>query len=622
MSQSLISQSIVLGTAGHIDHGKTTLVAALTGIATDRLAEEKRRGISIELGFAHLTLPGQRRVAIIDVPGHERFVKNMLSGVTGIDIVLLIVAADEGVKPQTREHFDICRLLGIERGIVVLTKTDLADPDLLSLVELEVAELTHGTFLENAPICPVSARTGQGMPELIAAIDNLARSIPPRPTRPYPRLPIDRVFTLKGHGTVVTGTLRDASLAENAELNVYPGAQPTRVRSLQVHGGPAKSAQPGQRVAVNLANLDVASLSRGEVLAPPGAFRPVHIIDVSLELLPTAKPLKDRAPVHFHSGTMESEAEVRLLSHQRQIAPNSSAFARLVLKNETLLLPGDRFILRSFSPVHTIAGGQVLDLHFGTKRLKRAAQAERLREWATLTPAQRSQRLVAEHPLGLAESELLPRLAITPQDLDPSLLRAANWLITPEHLAALEEKLHQRLAQHHKAKPLEAGLSREAARSELLAVAPAALLDLLLSRSKNIVAEGDHLRLKTHQVKMAGAEDAAAQRIEAAFREAGLLVPSVDEVLKGTSLPPPQAKSVLALLLRTGQLVRVSPDLIYHRDALHSLKQLIQSKKGQRFGVPEFKDWTGASRKFAIPLLEYLDREKCTRRDGDQRIAL
>ena len=617
-----MSQSLILGTAGHIDHGKTTLVAALTGIDTDRLAEEKRRGISIELGFAHLQLPSQRRVAIVDVPGHERFVKNMLSGVTGIDMVLLVIAADESVKPQTREHFDICRLLGIQRGIIVLTKTDLVDPDILSLVQLEVADLIQGTFLESAPICPVSARSGAGLPELLAAIESTAQSIPPRPTRKHPRLPIDRVFTLKGHGTVVTGTLRDAPLQEAAELTVYPSLRGTRIRSLQVHGGPAKSAPPGARVACNLTDLEVSDLTRGEVLAPKNAYRPVQTIDVSLEVLPTAKPIKDRAPLHFHSGTMESEAEIRLLSNQKQIAPGANAYARIVLKNETLLLPGDRFILRSFSPVHTIAGGEVLDLHFASKRLKRLRQSERLAAWSKMTPAERSRSLVAESSLGCAEPDILIRLAIDPNQIDPRLLRAGPWLITPQQLSALEAKLRSRLAQHHKDKPLEAGLSREAARTELLPQAPPALLDLLLSRAPNIVAEGDHLRLKTHQVKMAGAEDAAARKIAAAFLQAGLLVPSVEEVLKSTTLPIPQAKAVLALLLRSGQLVRVSPDLVYHRDALQSLKQLIQSKKGQRFGVPEFKDWTGASRKFAIPLLEYLDREKCTRRDGDQRIAI
>lgn len=622
MSPSPLHAPIVVGTSGHIDHGKTSLVAALTGIDTDRLAEEKRRGISIELGFAHLTLPSQRRIAIVDVPGHERFVKNMLSGVTGMDLVLLVIAADESIKPQTREHFDICRLLGVQRGIIVLTKTDLVDQDLLALVQLEVAELVQGTFLESAPVCPVSARTGAGLPDLIAALDRSAASLPPRPQRPYPRLPLDRVFTLKGHGTVVTGTLRDAPLTAPAELMVYPSGKTTRLRSIQVHGGPAPSAAPGSRVALNLAGLDVSDLSRGEVLAPPAVFRCVQTIDVSLEVLPTAKPIKDRAPVHFHSGTMECEAEIRLLSQQKQIAPASSAFARLVLSQPTLLLPGDRFILRSFSPVHTIAGGQILDLHFASQRLKRLGQAERLALWATQTPAQRSLALVSATPFGLPLSEVLLRLAIDASQLDPSLLTADHWLLTPQQLATADAQLQKLLAQHHKAKPLEPGLSREAARAELLPQAPPAVFDLLLARSPHIVAQADHLRLKTHQVKLGGQEDAAAQKIAAAFLQAGLLVPSVDEVLQSTQLPLPQAKAVLALLLRSGVVVRVSPDLVYHRDALQSLKQLIQSKKGQRFGVPEFKDWTGASRKFAIPLLEYLDREKCTRRDGDQRLAL
>ena len=364
---------IVVGTAGHIDHGKTALVKALTGIDADRLEEEKRRGITIDLGFAHLQLTPALRLGFVDVPGHERFVRNMLAGVGGIDLVLFVIAADESIKPQTREHFDICRLLGIPRGIVALTKSDLVDDDILGLVRLEVEELVAGSFLQDAPIVPVSSTTGAGLDELRAALARVAAAAPEKDARGHFRLPIDRAFTIKGFGTVVTGTLVSGEVRAEQEVELYPAGRRLRVRGVQVHGSTSGRAVAGQRTAVNLADIEPSDVARGDVLSRPGRFHPVRRIDCRLDLLASARALKHRAPVHFHSGTAEIEAEVRLLDGLTALKPGASAYAQIVLREPTLLLPGDRFIVRRFSPVVTIGGGVVLDI--GERRYRKAESA-------------------------------------------------------------------------------------------------------------------------------------------------------------------------------------------------------------------------------------------------------
>src|SRR4051812_18701733 len=364
---------IIVGTAGHIDHGKTALVKALTGIDADRLEEENRRGITIDLGFAHLDLTPSLRLGFIDVPGHERFVKNMLAGVGGIDLLLFVIAADESIKPQTREHFEICRLLGIRRGIIALTKADLVDDDILGLVRLEVDELVSGSFLEGAPVVPVSSVTGAGLDDLRRELARVAAGVGEKNPAGYFRLPIDRVFSVKGFGTVATGTLISGSVAKEQEVEVYPAGRRLRVRGVQVHGSKAEHAVAGQRTALNLADIEPAELTRGDVLSEPGRFRAVKQVDCRLDLLPSAKALKHRAPVHFHHGTAEIEAEVRLLDGRARLEPGGTAYARIVLRDATLLLPGDRFIIRMFSPVMTIGGGVVVDL--GEHRYRKGEDA-------------------------------------------------------------------------------------------------------------------------------------------------------------------------------------------------------------------------------------------------------
>lgn len=615
-------KNIIVGTAGHIDHGKTTLVKALTGIDTDRLKEEKERGISIELGFANLKTDSGARISFVDVPGHERFVRNMLAGVTGIDLVLFVVAADEAIKPQTKEHFEICRLLGIERGIIALTKADLVDADWLELVRMELEDFVRGSFLEGAPILPVSAPTGAGLADLIAAIQRISTDMAPRNLARPARLPIDRAFVMKGHGTVVTGTLKEGRLQVDSEVRLYPGSTSARVRGIQVHGQAVKEAQAGQRTAVNLAGVEVSEIERGFVAGPAGMFEPVEIFDAEVELLRDAPVLRDRVRLHFHTGTTEVAAELRVLTEARRAEPGARTWARLVTDHPVLVLPGDRFILRGASPLITVAGGTVMELHLGRPRLRRKGAIERLANWKQLDAVGRMRQLVGERPLGMDQRDLQLRLGFAVEQAHPELERIGSWWIAVANLKRIAAKLVDQLRAHHREKPLEVGLSREYLRSLLLPAAPAGVMDAVLRHAPAVKPEGDLLRLESHKVKLEANEDAASQRIEAAFQQAGLAVPALDEVLKSTGLDAAKSKSILALLLRESRLVRVGPDLVFHAEPLRQLRQLLQARRGQSFGVVEFKDWTGVSRKYAIPLLEYFDRERVTRRSGDLRIIL
>ena len=616
---------IIVGTAGHIDHGKTALVRALTGIDTDRLKEEKERGISIDLGFAHLDLSENLRLGLIDVPGHERFIKNMLAGVGGIDLVLFVIAADESIKPQTREHFDICMLLGIRRGIVVLTKADLAGADFLELVRLEVDEFVRGSFLENAPVVSVSSITGAGIDLLRAEIVKLAAEIPARETSQYFRLPIDRVFTMRGFGAVVTGTLISGAVQVEQEIAVFPGAIRARVRGLEVHGASVREAVAGQRTALNLAGVEASDLHRGMTLAETGRFRATTRIDCSFDLLASAKPLKHRAPVHFHAGSAEVEAEVRAVHGGDAFQPGSRGFARFVLKEPLLLLPGDRFIVRMFSPVVTIGGGTVLDIE-----PPRRGTSDRLVTLAGSAATDKVALLVSESRYGLDLAELVARTGMLEADLKkaaatPRLIvfeAPQFWVLDAQWAAKTIDAVHEHLKQFHRQNPLLAGALKEELRGRIVPGAPPWLLDALIARSKTLAAESETVRLALHKVSLKEDEAQASAKIESAFRSAGLAVPALQEVLAKSGMEPSRARTILQLLLRDKRLVRVSEDLVFHSSALDSLRALLASKKGARFAVPEFKDWTGISRKYAIPLLEFLDRERVTRREGDSRVVL
>jgi selenocysteine-specific elongation factor len=623
--KSVEMKNIIIGTAGHIDHGKTALVRALTGIDTDRLKEEKQRGISIDLGFAHLKLSENLRLAFVDVPGHERFIKNMLAGVGGIDLVLFVIAADESIKPQTREHFDICRLLDIRNGIIVLTKSDLADPDFIELVRLEADEFVRGSFLEGSSVVAVSSTTGAGLAELRAEIEKLATSIREKDSSHYFRLPIDRAFSMRGFGTVVTGTLVSGTVRLEQEVDLHPSGRRIRIRGIQVHGSSVAQASAGQRTALNIAGVETSELQRGMHLAEAGRFQTTRQIDCSFDLLPSAKPLKHRAPVHFHSGTAEVEAEVRRLRGTDPLRPGARDYVRFLLSEPLLLLPGDRFIVRMFSPVVTIGGGVVLDI-----AAPRRAPLERLRILETAPASERIALLVSESRYGMGMPELVARTSMLEADIQTACA-AAELLILhspqfrvldPAWVAAQLEQMHQTLKQFHRRNPLLAGLSKEELRGKQLPGAPQGLLDSLLALSKTLAVDGETVRLASHKISLERDEEEASAKIESAFRAAGLAVPSMQEVLAKSGVEPARARTILQLLLRDKKLIRVSDELVFHPSALQSLRQLLAQKKGQKFAVPEFKDWTGISRKYAIPLLEFLDRERITKRDGDTRTIL
>jgi selenocysteine-specific elongation factor len=599
---------VIAGTAGHIDHGKTALVKALTGVDTDRLEEEKRRGISIDLGFAHLDLGNGLRLGLVDVPGHERFIRNMLAGASGIDLVLLVVAADESIKPQTREHFDICRLLAIRGGVIAITKSDLVTADALDLVRLEIEEFVAGSFLEDAAIVPVSSVTGAGLHDLRAALERAASETAAKDASRLPRLPIDRSFSMRGHGTVVTGTLVSGSIGVEDALELYPTGRRVRVRGLQVHGEAVERAQAGERTAVNLAGVDASEVHRGMTLAPPG-LRATTRIDGAVELLARAKPLKDRAPVHFHAGTSAVEARVRLIGK----------YVRLLLSEPVLLLPGDRFILRSFSPVTTIGGGVVIDIDAPVVGRRHAPPAARLDRLAHALPAERIALLVSESKHGMSVQELAARTGLAEIVIGPDLLRVEDWIVTRTWADAKLARLRQRLEEFHRANPLQPGCSKEDLRSREFAGAPPRLMDALLARSAEIVVEGETVSLATHRVSQDADEAAALEQI---FARAGLAVPPIAEALAKSGLPAARGRAVLHLLLRDRKLVRVSEELVVHASAVEALRALLAARRGARFSVTDFKEWTGVSRKYAIPLLEYLDRERVTRRDGDQRVLL
>jgi len=622
-------KNIIAGTAGHIDHGKTALVRALTGIDADRLEEEKRRGITIDLGFAHLQLTPQVRVGFIDVPGHERFVKNMLAGAGGIDLVLFVIAADESIKPQTREHFDICRLLGISKGIVVLTKADLVDRDILKLARLEAEEFVAGSFLEGAPIVPVSSTTGEGLDQLRTALERAAVDVSEKNAARHFRLPIDRVFTMKGFGTVITGTLISGAVKKDQEVEIHPSGRRARVRGVQVYGAAAEQATAGQRTALNLADMEPSSLARGMLLTAPGLFRSTREFDCELELLASAKLLKDRAPVHFHAGSAEIEAEVRLLEAS-VLKPGTKAFARVVLREPALLLPGDRFIIRMFSPVITIGGGVVLD-NAGLRYRKRASAADRLRAISEANPSGVMAILVRESGFGMSLASLIARTGMVAREIETiaaaerfvTLRHPEFWVMDAEWFRSIVEKLAREVREFHKANPLAPGIAKQDLRGRLLpAAASPFVLETLITAAKQIAVDGDTVRLATHKLVLREDEEQARGAIERAFEQAGLAVPALPDVMAKSGVELKRARSILQILLRDKKLVRVTDELVFHHSAIETLRTLLANHRSQRFSVPTFKDWTGISRKYAIPLLEFLDRERVTRREGDERIVL
>ena len=644
-------KSIIVGTAGHIDHGKSALVRALTGTDPDRWEEEKRRGITIDIGFATLNLGEDYRLGFVDVPGHERFVKNMLAGVGGIDLVVLVIAADESIQPQTREHFDICRLLEIPRGIVVLTKSDLVDRDTLDLAKLDVEEFVAGSFLEGAPVVAVSSLTGAGLDELRAVLQTAAAAVPAKDSSRHFRLPIDRSFVMKGFGPVITGTLVSGRIRKDGEAEAHPIGKRLRVRGIQVHGKAVEEATAGQRTALNLAGLQAGELQRGMTLAAPGRFVPTRRIDARLHMLPSAAALKNGAQVHFHSGTAEIIATAVCLEGaksnvtERRVEPGHSAFVQFRLRDPVLLLPGDHFIIRKLSPLYTIGGGRVLENWAPPQSIaQRAIRAEDpIQRLAVMEQGNREEilmELLKIAPGGsLSMDEIIARTGCLEQECSDAvrpLAQAGRLAILAEKplrvadaapMQRFSEAVLEALGKFHNANPLLPGASIESIRAKVLARAHPLVAEQVLQQlvqHNKIVVSGESIRLAAHKISMTPEEDQARQQIERSFEKAGLTVPTVKEVMGKLSVERRRAEKILQLLIQDGTLVRVSEELVFHSQAIRKLLRLVAQYKASsdRISVSTFKDLAQVSRKYAIPLLEYLDREKVTRRAGDERILL
>jgi len=628
-----IDPPLVIGTAGHIDHGKTSLVRALTGIDTDRLAEEQRRGITIELGFAHATLPSGRHFAVVDVPGHERFVHHMLAGAAGIDLVLLVVAADDGVMEQTREHLEICQFLGCRAGVVALTKVDLVEPDWLAMVSDDLRATLAPTFLGEAPIVPVSCRTGAGLPELTTALDAALAAVTPRSAARPLRLPVDRVFQMHGFGTVVTGTVLDGVLSVGDKVLLAPGDRIARVRGLQVHNQAVDQARAGRRAAVNLVGMETQELRRGMTLVHPGGYQPADRLTAELATLErTAPVLKDRQRLRLHLGADALLARLALLEETRH-EPGTTTLAQLHLERPGIALPGDRFVIRSYSPIHTIGGGRILEVDGAKIRRHGGRGADEVRPLTDPDPAIR-----LRHQIARCGRDGLPaaRLPFTTGLDGATAARHAAALAARGEVAALgdpptyfaatlladlQARLAAVLADFHRAEPLAEEMPRQEI-AHRLHLAAGDLLAAVLEGTPAVVTAATGARLATHRVQL----DDHAQRLrEAVLRALGALPttpPTAADLSAQLDVPRPTLDPILALLVRTGEAVRITPEIHYRTDSIERIRAALvrHLQTHGEIAVPTFKEHHGLSRKHAIPLLEYFDRIGLTRRTGEVRV--
>jgi selenocysteine-specific elongation factor len=630
----------IVGTAGHIDHGKTALVKALTGIDADRLPEEKRRGITVDLGFAEMTI-GDTHFGFVDVPGHEKFVRNMLSGASGIDIVLLVVAADEGVMPQTREHFDICRLLDIKTGVIALTKSDLVDTETLNLARLDVAELVAGSFLENSPIVPVSSRTGDGIDDLKNALRSASERLQERNDNLIARLPIDRSFSIKGFGTVVTGTLVSGEIGQDTRLELLPEQRPMRVRGLQTHGASADVVKAGQRVAVNLANVDQDDVERGMMIAEAGVLEPTQAIDTELEVLADApRPLRSRARVRVHLGTTELLARLQILNTDGEIAVGAKDFAQVRLELPAVAVPGERFILRSYSPQRTVAGGIVIDNTAERHRRRelstiRDGLAERLK--AVGRPADLVAFLIkASGANGISTRDLRARTGYRTEILTNAktaignaVVSAGDRCIDAAEFRSLTNRALTTMEQAHRDDPLAKGLSREALIEKAFAFLPDEIVTAMiasLEREAKLIVDGETLRLPSHGQTLSPDEKKFTDTFLQIYRDSKLDVPRLSEATaqatEAVNLSPQITTKVIRLLIDAGDIVKVTDEFYFGANVIGDLTDKLKTLAGSEIDVAKFKEIAGVSRKYAIPLLEYFDRTHVTARVGDKRVIL
>jgi selenocysteine-specific elongation factor len=627
---------VIIGTAGHVDHGKSTLITALTGTNPDRLKEEQERGMTIDLGFAALTLPDGQVVGIVDVPGHERFLKNMLAGAGGVDVVLLVIAADEGVMPQTREHLDILRLLDVKAGVVALTKCDLVDAEWLQLVTEEVRQFLQGTPLQDAPVVAVSAVTGQGLPELLHALQEAVVHVPSREVNAPFRLPIDRVFTLAGAGTVVTGTLVSGRVRVGDPIEILPPGLLSRARQIQVHGRKVEEAVAGSRVAINLPGVEKEHLQRGMVCAPPGVFQPTQAFDAQLSLLPDApRGFAHRTRVRLYLGTAEVIGRVSLLDSER-LEPGQQGFVQLRLEKPLVAARGDRFVIRTYSPMFTVGGGIVLEPHAPRHRRFDPVVTQRLQSLLEGEPEEKVLTILAQSPVGMDETNLARRAETDAQNARAILNRLQTrrqavqvgdvWF-AQSVWDSLRQRVEGTLQRYHQQNPLRAGMPREELRSTLGGRLPARLFEAMLLRWQEeglLALQGALVRLASFTIRLNERQQRLAQRVEQILREAGVTPPPLEVISQQVGAPPDAVRAMIQVLLEQEVLVRLEGDLFFHRETIDQLAELVRHtirEKGS-LSVGEFRDLTGSSRKFAVPLLEYFDRIRLTRRVGDVRVLV
>jgi len=629
---------VVLGTAGHIDHGKTTLIKALTGVDCDRLKEEKERGITIELGFTSMALPGGSEISIVDVPGHEKFVHHMVAGATGLDLVALVIAADEGIMPQTREHLDICKLLRVKKGLVALTKIDLVEKDWLDLVKEEVQEFVKGTFLEGAAIVPLSSTTGEGLPAFLAEVDRLAQEVEERSPEGLFRLPIDRVFTIKGFGTVVTGTVISGTASVGDTLEVLPRGLEAKVRGIQAHGKPVESATAGLRAGINLQGLETGDIDRGNVLVLSQTLKPTAVLDVAFQLLSSApKPLKHRTRIRLHLGTAELLGRVIPLGRE-EVKPGEEAFMQIRLEEPIMALPGDHFVIRSYSPLLTIGGGEVLDAF--PSRHKRLSQQVK-EEMEILEKGSDDEkirvRLLKAGPAGLSWPDLMMRTNLLPAKLKSRVEALAGTggilryngdrlrYIHPQVMADLKRFCLDYLKEFHRKNPLQPGAMKEELKSKLPPHADSRLFNHLLSAltgEKKIIMEKETVRLSAHTISLKEEEKDLRKKMVLLYAQGKLQPPLIKEVAAELAVSESELKPVLQLLVKEGTLVKVKEDLYFHLQAMQEMEaKLIQFLQQNKEMAPtQFKEISQVSRKFAIPLMEHFDAKKLTMRIGDKRV--
>lgn len=628
----------VLGTAGHVDHGKTALIKALTGVDTDRLKEEKKRGITIELGFASLALPSGQTLGIVDVPGHEKFIKNMVSGAAGIDLVMMVIAADEGIMPQTKEHLHICSLLGISKGIVALTKTDMVEKEWLDLVQSEITEFLQGTFLEGAPVVLVSAIKQEGLTDLIKAIDTTVSKINEKTDDGIFRLPVDRVFTMKGFGTVVTGTLVSDHIKTGEEVEILPGDIAARIRGIQVHNQSVEDAWAGQRTAINLQGVEKSIIERGNVLVRPKTVWPSQRLDVFLEFLASnSKSLKNKALVRLHTGTSEIIARITLLDKD-ELAPGQKAFAQLVLANKDVIVSGDRFVLRSYSPITTIGGGQIIDpLPSKHKRqnekiiaalnvLQSGSLPEKISIIMERTGFSGINLRGLNFRLGVNTKKIREALEGLLSNKKAILLDSEDTtVISAFFYNQLEELISKNLAAYHKKNPLQMGISKEQLKETLGRAISVKLFNLALrnlGKKETIVSDKDNVRLAEYQVQLAGDLDSLHNNIAMIYNDAGLTPPSLTDVVNNFKDQKAKAQSIVKLMLKDGDLIKINEELCFASGSLNKLRDDYKAMlvKDGKATPATFKELTGLSRKYIIPLMEYFDMSKLTVRVDDHRI--